>query len=216
MAERLSPRVMGLWLLLALLVSAPASVAQAPSLGAPELLVYGFEPFGDFDHNPSAELALAMAQERSRRAAVVLPVSPAEALGALFAQMERRPKVIIGLGVRADVKALEVNTEATNWLSMRTPGELPFYGSIEPGLPAAIGLRPAFLSEVQVQVAALGDKARLSPDAGMHACNLTFFHALLHADAQARVIFIHVPPDIMARPTLLSALRKLIDGLASP
>ena len=152
---------------------------------------------------------------RSREAAV-LSVSPAEALGTLFNVMERGPKLIIGLGVRGDVRELEVNTEATNWLSMRTAGELPFYGSIEPGLPAALPLQSEWLTRVTREVTRLGEGLRLSPDAGMHACNLTFFNALLHAAASTRVLFIHVPPDIITRPRLRGLLQELVDVLAGP
>ena len=201
------------WVFLALLLSSPSVLAQSGPFKDNSVLLYGFEPFGTFDVNPSSSLAQRFANKESSRHAGVLPVSPPEALGALFKLMERKPRFIIGFGVRADVEGFEVNVEATNWISMRTPGELPFFGSIEAGLPSALGLREAWLERITEVVKAIGGEAHLSTDSGMHACNLTFFQALLHAEARTRVVFIHVPPDVLERKGLLRGIERLIDAL---
>ena len=194
------PKHVGFLALPLVLLTALATATQ-PS--APSLLLYGFEPFGDFDVNPSAGLVERLASGQASRRAAVLPVSPPDALGALFHLMADEPDFIIGFGVRSDVEVVEVNVEAINWLSMRTAGEPPFFGTIELGLPSSLVLQSAWLEHVRGVVDGLGESVRINIDSGMHACNLTFFHALLHASPSARVLFIHVPPDVHTRPDLL-------------
>jgi hypothetical protein len=50
----------------------------------------------------------------------------------------------------------------------------------------------------------------------MHACNLTFFQALVHAAPETRVLFIHVAPDVLTRPGLASEIARLVDVLLLP
>ena len=153
---------------------------------------------------------------RPERRAAVLPVQPADAIGDLYHLMSARPRVILGFGVRADLEGLEVNTAATNWMSMRSEAAIPFFGAIDPGLPVAIALPDAWHQMIQSRLRALGVPHTLSSDAGMHACNLTFFQALVHAAPGTRVVFIHVAPDAMTRPGYVEALQRVVDALLRP
>jgi pyroglutamyl-peptidase len=191
--------------------------AEGPALRArPSVLLYGFEPYAEVDVNPTAAFVERLAVGHPERRAAVLSVSPPDAMGALFELMQVRPKVIIGFGVRADVKGIEVNTAATNWISMRTEGDPPYFGAIELGLPAAVSVRAAWQRELEAKVAASGAPVTLSTDAGLHACNLTFFQALIHAEPGTRVLFIHVAPDLLVRSGLASQLTRLVESLLRP
>ena len=199
---------------LAWTVSAWASVEEPPA--SPSVLLYGFEPYAEIDVNPTGPYVKGLAEGQPDRRAAVLSVSPPEAMGALFELMAQGPKTIIGFGVRADVEGIEVNTAATNWISMRAEGELPYFGALEPGLPAEVTLTDAWQRELEGKVAASGVPVTLSRDAGLHACNLTFFQALIHADPGARVLFIHVAPDLLSRDGLASQLTRLVESLLAP
>ena len=199
----------------ALALLGPAAVA-APDSPAPEVLLYGFEPFGPFEVNPTGELVARLARQHPERRAVVLSVEPADAMGELFEVLNARPRVIVGFGVRADVAGLEVNTAATNWVAMRSESAVPFFGAIDPGLPLAIELPLAWRGTVLSRLRVSGVPHTVSPDAGMHACNLTFFQALVHAAPETRVLFIHVAPDVLTRPGLASEIARLVDALLLP
>ena len=209
-------KVCALTLLIGLSVISPqAGWAEVPA-SAPPIQLYGFGPFGDFDVNPTADLVDYLIQGHPDRGASVLSVQPPDALAELFEIIDRRPKVLIGFGVRADVRELEVNVEATNWLSMRVEGELPYFGLIEPGLPAALPLPSRWRESLETRLGALNIPHTLSSDAGMHACNLSFFYGLLHAPRDTRVLFMHVPPDVLTRPGYLQSIEQVIEVLTRP
>ncbi|MGB0590757.1 MAG: hypothetical protein ACPGU1_13845 [Myxococcota bacterium] len=196
--------------------SATALAEDAAVTSPPSVLLYGFEPYAEVDVNPTGPYVAQLASGHPERRAAVLSVSPPAAMGRLFDLMEEAPDVIIGFGVRTDVTGIEVNTAATNWISMRTEGELPYFGELEPGLPSAVGIREPWRREVEATIKASGVVATLSPDAGLHACNLTFFQSLIHAAPEARVLFIHVAPDLFSRPGLEAQLTRLVNALLSP
>lgn len=198
---------------LALLGSPTVAAERSP---APEVLLYGFEPFGPFETNPTGELVARLAQGNPERHAVVLSVEPADAMGELYALLNARPRVLIGFGVRADVAGIEVNVAATNWVAMRSESAVPFFGAIDPGLPVAIELPAVWQQTVLSRLRATGASHTISPDAGMHACNLTFFQALVHAAPETRVLFIHVAPDVLSRPGLAGEISRIVDALQRP
>ena len=182
----------------------------------PEIVLYGFEPFGPFEVNPTGDLVAHLAQGHPERTGAVLPVAPADALGALYHLMGSRPQVILGFGVKADIKVLEVNTTATNWMAMRSEAAEPFFGAIEPGLPAAIQPQQSWVTQALSRLKASGVPHEVNPDAGLHACNLTFFQALVHAPLGTRVLFLHVPPDVLTRPGYVDTLKAVVATLVRP
>ena len=99
---------------------------------------------------------------------------------------------------------------------MRSESAIPWFGAIDPGLPVAIELPPAWRGTVLSRLRATGVVHTVSPDAGMHACNLTFFQALVHAAPETRVLFIHVAPDVLTRPGFASEIARLVDALLLP
>ena len=211
---------MGALARLAALTAAFALALSTPAVAQPPLsdhaVLYGFEPFGTFEVNPTRALVAHLSKGHPQRTQAVLSVSPEDAMGHLYALMAERPRAIIGFGVRADVQDIEVNTAATNWLAMRSESSTPYFGAIDPGLPTSISLPGPWRDTVASHLQASRVPHTLSPDAGLHACNLTFFQALVHAPAGARVLFVHVAPDIMQRPDLLRALETFVDALLTP
>ena len=193
--------------------SEPSSTDGQPGQ---QVLLYGFEPFGPFEVNPTAALVRRLALAHPERRAAILSVQPADAVGELYHLMSAAPRVILGFGVRADLQDLEVNTAATNWMSMRSEAAIPFFGAIDPGLPVAIALPDAWHQTIRRRLRDTGVAHTLSADAGMHACNLTFFQALVHAEPATRVVFIHVAPDAMTRPGYFEALGRVVDALLLP
>jgi pyrrolidone-carboxylate peptidase len=209
-----TPRTIAALLVLGWSVTALAQGVELPS--RPSALLFGFEPYAEVDVNPTGAYVRSLVVGHPERQAAVLSVSPPDAMGALFELMEARPKVIIGFGVRVDVEGIEINTAATNWISMRTEGELPYFGEIEPGLPSAVSVRESWRHTLEAKVRASGGPVTLSSDAGLHVCNLTFLQALIHAAPETRVLFIHVAPDLLSRPGLATQLTRLVEALLSP
>lgn len=168
---------------------------------SPLVLVTGFGPFLDVSHNPSGEIALALAQAPPAGIAVearVLPVSfhgaPAGLEAALEGLRPRIPDVMLGLGLhRESWLRLESRARAT----MASPKR-----DLEGRLGVELGSLPGGELRSALDLAALGqelraagaDDVRLSDDAGGYVCERTY-RATLEAGARlARpALFLHVP-----------------------
>ena len=195
------------------LVARPAAGAEDPAW---DVLLFGFEPFDVFEINPTAELTRRLVENRPERRAAVLSVEPEAALGRLFELMAHKPRVILGFGVRIDLDDVEINTAATNWMALRSEAAIPYFGAIDTALPTVISPREPWMRLVQARLRTSGVPHTLSPDPGLHACNLTYFQALVHAEPMTRVLFIHVSPDVMTRPGQFEALQRLVSALLKP
>lgn len=154
------------------------------------VLVTGFEPFGEHETNPSQLVAEALD-------GVVLPVSYERAADALRVAIdERKPAVVICLGLATDRAAISVERWAHNLDEATTVDNEGVAGSgsaIEANGPLA---RASTLA-VDAIVAALHAEeipAEVSRDAGGYLCNHVFYRLMGAVPAGTRGGFVHVPP----------------------
>ena len=171
-----------------------------------EVLVTGFEPFGEHDVNPSRLIAEELG-------GVVLPVSYARADDALReALRERDPDVVLCFGLAESRTAVSVERFAHNLDEASTTDNDSVAGSgaeIEPGGPLAC------LSSLPVDaiVAALRAEeipAEVSRDAGGFLCNHVFYVLMRALAAKSRGGFVHLPPlDVLPLEAQLRAARTI-------
>lgn len=168
------------------------------------ILVTGFEAFGEHETNPSQLVAETLD-------GVVLPVSYERAAEALRAAIEeRKPEVVICLGLAHDRTAISVERWAHNLDEATTVDNEGVAGSgraIEPDGPLA---RASTLA-VDAIVAALQAEeipVEVSRDAGGYLCNHVFYRLMAALPAGARGGFVHVPPlDAVSLETQIRAAR---------
>jgi pyroglutamyl-peptidase len=173
------------------------------------VLVTGFEPFGEYEVNPSALIAEALD-------GVVLPVSFERAVSALRGAIaERAPDLVVCFGLAADRAAVSIERFAHNLDEASTSdncGKAGSGGPIDPDGPLALGST----LPVDAIVAALradAIPAEVSRDAGGYLCNHVFY-SLRRAGANGG--FVHVPSletfpldtQIRAAETILAVARK--------
>ena len=164
------------------------------------ILLTGFEPFGDDDRNPSAEIVGRLTGTRIADAdvvGVVLPVVYGGSADALLAAIEaHRPDAVISLGVA--VGRLEVTPErvAVNLDDTTAPDNA---GAIHVETPIVAGGPVGYLSTLPVRaiadaIKAAGIPAGISGSAGAFVCNHVFYRLMAAAEGTGtRAGFIHVP-----------------------
>ena len=167
------------------------------------ILVTGFEPWGEHEVNPSQLLA-------ERLGGVVLPVSYARATDALRAAIdERDPDLVIAFGLAEKRDTISVERYAHNLDESSTTDNDAANGSgaeIDPAGPLA--LRSTL--PVDAIVAALtgaGIPAEVSRDAGGFLCNHVFYRLLQVREGG----FVHIPPlDVLPEDELLRAAELVV------
>jgi pyroglutamyl-peptidase len=199
------------------------------------ILLTGFEPFSDFQVNPSAEVVRRLAAEGFPQVQLhtrILPVDAAcaphllgEALTAL------RPDWCVMLGQAEGRAALSIERVAVNLCDFRIPDNAGSRVVDEPivqggpaayfaTLPVRAMLEAAHAAEIPVE---------LSLSAGAYLCNQVFYTALhschIHA-LPTRCGFVHLPPlpaqglgkrptpPTMALDTVCAGVRALLQVLA--
>lgn len=168
------------------------------------VLVTGFEPFGEHEINPSQLVAEAFD-------GVVLPVSFDRAGDDLRrAVAERSPDLVICFGVAADRTAISVERYAHNLDEASTTDDDGAAGS---GRPIDAGGPLALASTLPVDeiVAALREAeipAEVSRDAGGYVCNHVLY-ALLRSGARGG--FVHLPPlEVIPLEIQIEAARTIL------
>jgi pyroglutamyl-peptidase len=177
------------------------------------ILVTGFEPFGNSDCNPSAEVVAALAAgagggvrlDRARPdgglriATAVLPVDAARAPGLLLAALASvRPDAVVLLGEARSRARLGVERVAINLLDFAEPDNAGARRVDEPVVPGGPAAYFATLP-VRALVAAIraaGVPAELSLSAGSYLCNQTMYvllHQLATTGSDCPAGFIHLP-----------------------
>ncbi|MEL7173630.1 MAG: hypothetical protein AAFN05_11800 [Pseudomonadota bacterium] len=164
------------------------------------VLVTGFEPFGRWRVNSSAEGVAALARLRPGVSTACLPVDHDAAAARLSALVRaRKPKrlLLTGLAPGACLRLERVGR----------PGPLA---------PALGGVRRARwpLAAARAALVAQGFPVRLSGDAGRYVCDTTLWHALGLPVRQ--VVFLHVPPPGPTWPAtrLARAMAAVLDASA--
>ena len=170
-----------------------------------QLLLTGFEPFGDWTRNPSAEIASALDGwtpcDGWRVVGRRLPVDLTHLDGTLGAlRREIRPTVIVHVGLAGHASEVAVERIGINVADFTLPDNA---GRMATDQPLVVDGPAAYLSTLPARaiVDALrqaGIPARISNSAGTYLCNAALYLSL-HAAAQPGstvrgVGFIHLPP----------------------
>lgn len=182
------------------------------------LLLTGFEPFGESKLNPSEQVVRAL--ERERIAGVelytaILPVDRVRGPAALLrAVRAARPDAVVCLGEAARRVAISIERVAINLLDFRIADNAGNKATDEPIVP---GAPAAYFCTLPVRamydaVRAAGVPAELSLSAGTYLCNQVTY-VLLHDLAQQQLEipagFVHLPAlpaQVATRDTLLPTM----------
>lgn len=163
------------------------------------LLLTGFEPFGGFTRNPSAEIAVKLDGARIGGVAVVGRVLPVDlaaldgALGNILAEIE--PVAAVLLGLAAGESAIRLERRAVNLADFPIPDNAGMRlrdRKLVPGAPDALPTRLP-LRDIQDALLAAGIPAVLSESAGAYLCNAAMFAALRRLPKRVPCGFIHLP-----------------------
>ncbi len=166
------------------------------------VLVTGFEPFDDFEINPSAEVALSLDGGEIEGLTVVgaqLPLDYTSCLSEARRLIgETAPAVIIACG-QANRGAITLERIAINAVSTQREdnyGNLPETDVIIPDGPAAY-FSMLDVTGLAQRLREMGIPAEVSYHAGTYGCNWLFYNLLhwRHTGQISGVIgFVHVPP----------------------
>jgi pyroglutamyl-peptidase len=172
------------------------------------LHVFGFEPFGKHDVNPSQLVVEEIG-------GTVLPVSYARAADMLRETLSETayPEVVICLGLADERTVISVERFAHNLDEASTIDNEDAAGSgaeIEPGAPLALASTLP-VDEIVSALQAQGLPAEVSRDAGGFLCNHVFY-VLMRSLRETQVGgFVHVPPlDVLPLERLLEAARVIV------
>ncbi len=162
------------------------------------VLVTGFEPFGGYASNPSADIARGLDGRRVAGVAVVgrvLPVDMARLDAALAAALRGLdPVAVILLGLAAGEPVIRHERVAVNLADFSIPdnaGSRHVDEPLDARGPAALKSRLP-LRGIQAGLLAAGIPARLSETAGTYLCNAAMYRALAKLPRVA-CGFIHLP-----------------------
>ena len=180
------------------------------------VILTGFEPFANYDTNPSAQLIewfRPQAQELDITC-MTLPVSAQEIPRLVGEMLARKPQAVIALGLGSGA-AIRIERVAVNLADFRIPDasqDQPVDQSITAQGPNAY-FSTLPVREITDQLLAQGIPATLSNTAGTYLCNMLLY-SLLHATHGSRVPvgFVHLPqtPEMVAR----QLQRKPTDAIA--
>lgn len=167
------------------------------------ILVTGYEPFGEYETNPSRRLAEALDGETIGGAHMVgreLPVVFDRAFPALLEHLdEHDPEAVLSLGLMAGTPSIAVERIGIN---VRDHGDVPDNADQTPVDDPVVSDGPAaYFSTLPVRdlVDAMTDAgvpARLSNTAGTHLCNDVLYATRHHAETNGLALrsgFVHVP-----------------------
>jgi len=165
-----------------------------------KLLLTGFEPWGNWDRNPSGEVAQALHGATAGGCEVVsvtVPVTYGEDIARVVPMIEaHRPSAVVSLGLSGGAAALHVERVAINLKVVggeagQDPSDLPIVAGGPDAYFATLPVR-----EMAVAIRAAGVPARLSYSAGTFLCNHMMYqvlHYLSEGGVTALSGFIHIP-----------------------
>jgi pyroglutamyl-peptidase len=168
------------------------------------ILLTGFEPFGDFDINPSGEVARYLDGKKVGRCivrSIILPVSFKDSFKVLKKRLirERPPCAVVSLGLNAHASTIRVERIAINIMDYNgtpdnkgaKPVDKPIVAKGELAYLSTLPLRKIIrrLNRAKVPVA-------LSNSAGTHLCNCIMYSVLnfvAENEWKTKAGFIHLP-----------------------
>lgn len=159
-----------------------------------DVLITAFEPYWDYDYNPSKALLQTHPPFRSVDIGrVVLPVDPERGWATLKPHLTNRLSAVLMLGLTMQAEAFVFEQYAQNLY--RSEVDQPAEPVVKDSLPhyrATLGYGPLFARLRRFDV-----PARLSNYAGDFVCNALFYRTLHWARAteqQPSVGLVHIPP----------------------
>jgi len=190
-------------------------------MATPLLIVTGFGPFGDVQHNPSGELALALDADPPsgmRVAATVLPVTFDGVPGALERHVKQAgpPAALLSMGVHPGA-GFRLERRARARPTSQVVDNLGRVG----GDHGADRERVSTLDLDQLQTwltpfaEASSTSVVVSDDAGGYVCDWTYQHLLQHAEHfGVPGLFLHVPPlELLPMSQQLAFVREVAASL---
>jgi pyroglutamyl-peptidase len=169
------------------------------------ILLTGFEPYADFDINPSAEVAKLMDGTKIGGCfirSVILPVSFKDSFKVLKEELTSRrpPCAVLSLGLNPHASAIRVERIAVNIMDYNgTPdnrGQKPVDKPIVPnGELAYLSTLP--LREIMRRLNRAKVPVAISNSAGTHLCNCIMYSVLnfvVRKNWKTKTGFIHLPP----------------------
>ncbi len=190
------------------------------------LLLTGFEPFGDSDRNPSLEIARALDKRAigdARVASRILPVSMQRIAEALEKALdETKPDIVLSLGLAGNESMIRIERFGMNLADFPiadNDGARSVDQALVPGGVAGVATTLPNRA-IHDALLAAGVPARLSNTAGTYLCNACIYltqASLARRGSPARFGFLHLPylPEQVA--TLLAGPRagRLPEQIAS-
>ena len=168
------------------------------------ILVTGFEPFTTgqglkLDHNPTGDIAMAVASRLDNAHGNVLPVSYAKTKASLLDLFEKhRPTHWLGMGFAPHRRTIDVEVVALNLehaVRGDNDGDTPTLRPIHDDAPVAYRCAHDLSSLVNM-LDGQSEKAQLNFHAGTFLCNQVYFLACheVHQGRLETATFVHVPP----------------------
>jgi pyroglutamyl-peptidase len=166
------------------------------------ILLTGFEPFGTYAENPSADVAKALdgrAVGAGLIRSAVLPVDHARAAGRVAELVDEvAPEAIVHLGLAGARARIALERVAVNVMDFEIADNAGYRAA---GEPCVAGGPAAYFSTLPLEamleaLTADGVPAYVSASAGTYLCNQTFYttrHLLEVRGARTPAGFIHLP-----------------------
>jgi pyroglutamyl-peptidase len=166
------------------------------------ILLTGFEPFGTYAENPSADVAKALdgrAVGAGLIRSAVLPVDHARAAGRVAELVDEvAPEAIVHLGLAGARARIALERVAINVMDFEIADNAGYRAA---GEPCVAGGPAAYFSTLPLEamleaLTADGVPAYVSASAGTYLCNQTFYttrHLLEVRGARTPAGFIHLP-----------------------
>jgi len=168
------------------------------------ILITGFEPYGNFERNPSAEVALALGKNTFSNCeldSLILPVSFRRTFEILRGHLEKseRPDVIISTGLMPFASSIQLERVAINMKDYDgipdNEGATPQDEYIIPGGPTGY-FSTLPIRRIADALSKVGISAVISNTAGTHLCNFVMYNVLHYVGQQGwktRAGFVHLP-----------------------
>ncbi len=169
------------------------------------ILLTGFEPFADFEVNPSAELMKFLGQRGFQTA--VLPVSYSLIDSKISSLNLESYDFIFLFGLAAGRSNISFERVALNWIEGKikdNSGQKPFPHLIDTTQPAAF-INQLPLDQWVIDSTDLDLNLQVSTDAGAYLCNYLYFQVM---KKNTNCIFIHLPGE-----NDFAKIEKLIERL---
>ena len=166
------------------------------SVIVPKILLTGFEPWDDWSHNPSGDIALALNGEMlggCEIVSAVLPVVHGEDIAIVKPLIENlKPLAVVSLGLHGSASVLHIERVAVN---LKVVGGVD-HPVVDDGPDAYFATLPTREMVAAIKTSA-HVPAKLTYSAGTFLCNHIMYNALHYLSESgngAQAGFIHLPP----------------------